>query len=426
MDYKHLFIIVIFLAGCATYQGKVEKARQLLGQHQSDQALGILEPLAKTKNDDQLVYLFDYATALQASGRYKESNTYFLEADRLSDLKNYLSVTRFGGSLLLSEEFTQYKGEDYERLLINVMASLNYLMLNDRESALVEIRRLNEKLEYYRIEQKKQYEQNTAALYISALLWEAEKNWDSAYIDYERAYKRDPNIGYIREDLVRAARKAGRNEKANEWSKKFGIKQRPEWSDKNMGELVLIYQQGWGPRKAERPRVVTSVGLVSPGFPMLQPVRTNTRRARIEIVEAQKGNIPAGSPVLYAEDTQFIYSVQETSIKTLEDAYGPLIAKRIAAFVAKEAAANAVGNKNETLGAIMKIAMHVADRADLRQWSTLPETFQVAKIYMRPGKYSVNVRGLFDTGQYSGEDMQTREIEIQANQKTFINWRSFR
>lgn len=391
-----------------------------------DAALSLLEPLAKKKDDDQLVYLFDYATALQAAGKYKESNDYYLEADRLSDLKNYLSLSRFSGSLLLSEEYMQYKGEDYERLLINIMSSLNYLMLNNRESALVEVRRLNEKLEYYRLEQKKNYEQNTAALYLSALLWEADRNWDSAYIDYERAYKRDPSIGYIEGDLIRAARKAGRSEKVSAWQKQFSSSPQRAPADKNWGELVLIYLQGWGPRKVERPRVVTSVGYVSPGFPMLQSVPTNTRKARIEIIESQDGNISSGGPILYTEDTKFIYSVQDTAIKTLEDAYGPLIAKKIAAFVAKEVAAKQVSDKNAGIGALMRFAMHVSDRADLRQWSTLPETFQVAKVYMKPGKYRVNVRGLLGSGQYSGEDMSAVDVVIHPREKTFLSWRSFK
>lgn len=422
-----LLLWLFTLSGCATYQSKVEQARDQLGNHQVDLALNTLEPLAKAENDDQLIYMFDYATALQIAGKYKESNEYYARADRMAEQKNYLSVSRFAGSLLLSEEFTQYKGEDYERLLVNVMSALNYTMLGDRENALVEIRRLNEKLEYYRIEEKKEYEQNTAAIYLSALLWEADRNWDSAYIDFERAYKRDPSIEYIQQDLVRAALRANRPETAEKWSKKFALKTNPEWQDKTLGELVVIYQQGWGPRKAERPRVVTSVGFVSPGFPMLQPVSSYTSRARVEIMPAVARPSEAnGNMVLKVEESKTIYSVQDTAIKTLEDAYAPLIAKRIAAYVAKEAVSAQISKKNEGLGALVSLAMHIVDRADLRQWSTLPATIQVAKVYLKPGEYLINVRGLLASGANSGEELLGQKIEIKPQQKTFFSWRSFK
>jgi hypothetical protein len=419
-----LLSLLLLVSGCATYQGKVEKARQLLQNQETSEAIKLLEPLANKANDDQLVYMFDYAMALQIAGRYKESNEAFSKADHLSDIKNYLSVSRFAGSLLWNEEMQQYRGEDYERLLINLMAALNYVMLKDRESALVEIRRLYEKLEYYRIEEKKTYEQNTAAIYISAMLWEADKNWDSAYIDYERAYKRDESIKYIGEDLLRAAIRADRPDMVEKWRKRFGIAPKASWKDKNQGELVVVFQQGWGPRKAERARIATVNGFVSPGLPILQPVSSQTRRARVQVMPTAG---VSGAKALYTENTHRIYSVQDTSMRALEDAFAPLIAKRIAAVVAKAAVSNQVAKKNEGLGALMNFAMLIADRADLRQWSTLPETVQVARVELPAGRYKVDIQGLTDDVQTeTGEKMQTVEVEITPRTKTFINWRSLR
>lgn len=412
---RSLLALCFALCSCATYQTKIRDARNHLEQHVPDKAIGVLAPLANKPSDDQLVYLFDYATALQIAGQYKASSDIYLQADKVGESKDYLSVSRFGGSLLLGEEFTQYKGDDYEKLLIHVMSALNFVMLHDRESALVEVRRLNEKLEYFRIEEKKEYDKNTMAMYLSAMLWEADRNWDSAYIDYERAYKRDPNIPLLKEDLVRAARRAGRNDMYEKWSKLFGIRPRPEWSDKNMGEIVLIYQQGWGPRKIERPRVVTQYGFISPGFPALSPVPAYTKKARLQIA----------SPQISAE-TQFVYSVEEAAIKALEAEYAPLIAKRIAGYIAKEAMGRQIGKKNEALGVVASLAMHISDRADLRQWSTLPSSFQVARIYLPAGQYNIRVQGLSEAGQESGEAMPERLIEVRPRETQFISWRSFR
>lgn len=404
----------MFSAGCATYQAKVDEARSNLQNQNYNAALKILEPLSKESGKDQLVYLFDYATALQSAGDYKASNDQFISADRLADMTDYFSISKFGSSLLLNEEMTQYKGDDYEKLLISVMSALNFLMLSDYENAQVQIRRLNEKLEYFRLEQKKEFDQNTAAMYLAAMIWEAARDWDSAYIYYEKVYNKDPSLAYIKEDLLRLSIKAGREDAAKKWGREFGLKVKPEWKDKNFGELILVYQQGWGPRKAERPRVATMYGFVSPGFPMLVPTPSFTQRAHLEISQ----NISL--------DSQFIYSVQDASIKALEDGYAPLIAKRIAAYIAKEMASQSIGKKNEAVGAIFNIAMHIADRADLRQWSTLPETFQVARIYLPVGKYSVQITGQSQSGVNTGENRPPENVEIKPQQKTFISWRSFR
>ncbi|HWU44139.1 MAG TPA: hypothetical protein VN132_11895, partial [Bdellovibrio sp.] len=237
--------------GCATYQGKVAQSRQALADHDYDKALKGLQPLAEKADGDQLVYLLDYATALQIAGNYKESNTAFLKADHLSELLDYHSISRQAGSLLLNQEMVQYKGDTFEKIFINGYLAMNYLEIGMLDDALVEARRINEKFVKYRQEEKKAFELNPFSKYLSALIWEANKNYDDAYLAYSEAYKIDSSIGPIREDLVRSAKLARRNDAYLEWKKQFPeVKENKSWYDKSLGELIVIFQQGWGPRKA--------------------------------------------------------------------------------------------------------------------------------------------------------------------------------
>ena len=418
---KKLTLILFFftISGCASYQKKVEQSRNYMASGQPESAVQLLEPLAKEPGADQLVYLFDYATALQAAGRYKESSDQFILADKMSDAKDYFSVSNFAGSLLLNEGVTQYKGEDYERLFINVMSAFNFVMSGERESAMVEIRRLNEKLDYFRLEQKKEYDKNTMSMYLSGILWESDNNWDSAYIDYERVYNRSPNSKYIKEDLVRAAIKARREDAAEKWMREFSIKPKPEWSNSKYGEIVLLYMQGWGPRKAERPRVATAFGFVSPGFPKLVKVPADTTQVRL-IAQGESGNT-----IIHQADTGLIYSVEDAAIKALEAQYAPLIAKRIAAYVAKQQLSRQVGKNNEGLGAVMNLALQLADTADLRQWSTLPASFQVARLFVPAGKYTLTLQGLTPSGTESNDKKTNIEIEVKPKKKSFVSWRTY-
>jgi hypothetical protein len=84
--------LVALLGGCATYQTKVSDARQALAQEDPAKAAGLLEPLAHKPSDDQLVYLLDYATALQEARRYKESAKAYEEAAKIADIQDYHSI----------------------------------------------------------------------------------------------------------------------------------------------------------------------------------------------------------------------------------------------------------------------------------------------------------------------------------------------
>lgn len=400
-----LVIGLLLMAGCATYQTKVYMGRNLIREGRVVEAAEQLKVEAQKPTDDQLVYLFDYGTALQLSGDYSKSNKAFLHAEELSEVKDYHSISRITGSLLLNEGMVQYKGEDYEKVLVNAMLAINFLMMGDLDAALVETRKLNEKLYKYKFEAKRNYEQNPFAFYLAALIWEADKKWDDAYLDYKKAYELVPQVPYLREDLIRSAKNARRHSELEKWKKQFPtVKEQAKWDPRKYGELVLIYQQGWGPRKQPHPE--------APRFPTLRPVNSFTQQAQL-IVE--KGP---------TERTQRIYSVEDVAIKTLDDAYGPLIAKRMAGLATKAVVADQLRQKNELLGELAWIGMNLADRADLRQWSTLPESFQVAKVRLKPGTYRVKVDGLSQAGAATGEGLDWQEVQVKAGAKTFINWRS--
>ncbi len=56
------------------------------------------------------------------------------------------SISKGAASMLLNDNALDYSGEDYENIYINVFKSLSYYRNGFSESALVEIRRLLEKL----------------------------------------------------------------------------------------------------------------------------------------------------------------------------------------------------------------------------------------------------------------------------------------
>lgn len=400
-------VVLFFATACATYQGEVYEARNALAANDPSKAAALLRPLAEKENRDQLVYILDYATALQQAKRFKESAKAYQDAEKIADIQDYHSLTNVASAALLSEELIQYKGDDYEKVLINAMNAINYLEMDMLDEALVEVRRLNNKLYRYKYEAKRDYEQNPFAFYLGAMIWEADRKWDDAYIAYKNAYELIPGYAPLREDLIRAAQRAQRSEDVAKWKKQFpDVKPKPEWNDKSMGEIVLIYAQGWGPRKQPRPE--------EPRFPKLYPVGSTTKQARLIVDGTERAR------------TDEIFDVTRIAIKTLEDDYGRLVASRIGGVAAKAVVADQIRQKDELLGAIAWVAMNVADRADVRQWSTLPDTFQIARVPVKAGKYKVSALGLDGSGAESGERMDEREVEVKPGRQAFVSWRSVR
>lgn len=408
-----LFFISIFIFSCATYQNKVSDARVALQQGDYEKAIGQLKLLAEKENGDQLVYLLDYATAQQMAGRYKESTDLFLKADKLSEMQDYHSISRITGAALLSEEMVQYKGDTFEKTFINAYLALNFIQMGMLDEALVEARRINEKYLKLRGEEKKSYELNPFAKYLSALLWEADKKWDDAYIAYNETYKIDPSIPALREDLLRSAKLARREDEYKKWKKEFpDIVEDPLWSNRKSGELVVIYLQGWGPRKQP--------SYNDAKFPMLVPIPSETTSVRmnVEPADAKKTEAPRIS--------KLVYNVTNAAIQTLNDDFGALVARRVGAFAAKEVAADQIRQKDELLGAIAWVAMHASDRADLRQWSTLPSTIQIIRKPLLAGNYDVSLQGLSDSGAETSDRLPKHSIEIKSGQKKFVIYRSLK
>ncbi|WII70780.1 hypothetical protein QJS83_09940 [Bdellovibrio sp. 22V] len=404
-----LFFFTTILSGCASYQSKVHQAREALSHRDYEKALKELEPLAEKQSDDQLVYLLDYGTALQIAGKYKESNAVFMKADRLAERVDYQSVSRIAGSLALSEEMVQYKGDTFEKIFINAYLAMNFLEMGQLDDALVEARRINEKYLKYRADEKKKFELNSFSKYLSALIWEASRSYDDAYIAYNEAYKIDPTIPTIHADLIRSAKLARRMDSYAQWKKQFPeVEEQESWYNRNLGELVIIYQQGWGPRKVPDRNEYR--------FPTLIAASSDTKKARLTLLPE------ANTSYLSRE----VYDVEKAAIETLREDQGILVAKRVAGIATKAVLSDQVRQQNQLLGDLAFIALNIADRADVRQWSTLPQTIQIIRVPLKAGQYKFKIEGLDFTGSPTGENLENREVLIKPGQKQFIVWRSLK
>ena len=112
-------------------------------------------------------------------------------------------------------------------------------------------------------------------------------------------------------------------------------------------------------------------------------------------------------------ETAPVYNIEKAAIQTLNDDYGSLVARRVGSRVAKEVVADQIRQKDSALGAAAWLIMVASERADLRQWSIFPKTFQIVRIPVEPGEVKIKLSGLDSLGNVS-EEMPELSFKINS------------
>ncbi len=355
---------------------------------------------------DALLYQLDLGIALHSAGKYDESISIFLKADRLAEIKDYTSLAAETGALLTSANVLDYKAEEFEYVYISAYLAIAFAAKGDLEGALVEARRVNTKLERLRTEGGRKISQSAFARYFAAVLREAEGDYNAAYLDYKKAWEIRPSFPGIGRDLWRTSSFSGLNEAAEKWASDFGLTRadreeirKQEGPRSKLGEVVVIFENGLSPEKLPHP--------VFYNLPKFYPRANPVGSALVEV----EGQPPVRSAVL--DD------VESVAIQNLDEKYAGLVAKRIAGRVAKEVVAAQVEKQTDSplAGFLTRVVLLASDQADLRSWRLLPKDFQIARVRLPPGLHTVRL-----TPEGGGQTIE-RTVQVNAGRKVFVPFR---
>lgn len=385
-------ILFATLVGCGDYTHTTQKARE---EYYAGQYLAAAESLKAGANEegpDQLLYILDRATALYNGGMFDEAIKEFSRADKMAEIKDYTSLSKEAASLVVNDRLLPYKGEDFEKVLINQYLALCYLMKSDTEAALVENRRVNRKLYLMISEGKRKYRLNPMARLLSALIYESQGQFNDAYIDYKAVQKLLPSMVSLGPHLYATAWASGISEDLEKWQKQYGLSAEQLSAAKaelKQAEIIFILEVGKAPIKQPHPQWHA--------LPKFYPRPNPVASVRLSI-SSQGGSEQVGYQV--AGDSWPLFDIEATAIKDLDEKWAGLLAKRIGGVVIKETAATIVDEKvSPILGMAMRIGGFVADQADLRSWLTLPQNFQIIRYRVPiPGKYEVRLQPLDASG----------------------------
>ncbi len=147
-----LLAVALALAGCAGHSARTEGARTALDAMQPRSALALLndelgvdsaEDLPEEIEGDNTLLLLDRAMVLQQLDDYELSSRDLQVADKAIEILDFSRTSLDDvGKYVFSDSTGPYKAPAYEKLMINTMNIINYLVRGDLNGARVEARRL--------------------------------------------------------------------------------------------------------------------------------------------------------------------------------------------------------------------------------------------------------------------------------------------
>lgn len=402
-------------------QGDIEKAQSVLASNKKAEH-------SKTR----FLYLANRGTVDHLLGNYEASNKWLEEAYVFGEdyRKNYLN---FAASYFLNPNLIVYPGEDHEHLMLLYYKSLNFLKMGDYDAALVECRRMNQRLyelaDKYTSENK--YQKDAFIQNLMGIIYDASGDYNNAFIAYRNSlniYENEfsemfdlntPN--QLKEDLLRTAALAGFGSELDMYEKEFGIKYTPKES--TGGDLIFLWHNGLAPVKEEWSlnfvavkgsggQVIFQNEELGLNFPFFYNTGddgnasisdlTGTRIAFPKYVEREPyfhyANLQLGDDFFRLDKVEDINAI---AFKTLQERMLKELGSGLLRVALKKTVEQQVRKENEGLGFLIGVLNFASEKADTRNWQTLPHTIHYTRVPLNEGE---NVVKFHTDGSISEND----------------------
>jgi hypothetical protein len=458
--------LMLFLSACSTYNQSVAPYYKNVSAGNYPQAEKELDKNSLIQAPrNKLLYLMEKGRICHLKGEYENSNTYFNQADQLLD-EGLTSASDAAVGVLLNSASQKYKGEDFEKFMIHYYKALNYLYLNKTEDAIVEARRITlqaqEQGDKYNNKDSR-YSNDAFSLMLQGMLYESNNDVNNAFISYRNAaeiYLKSPDKTYygtsmpveLEEDVIRTAKLNGFTTEADQFETTFGIKYEPAQPSEG-GELIFFWENGLAPVKTQVDLFFSLVrnsngdlfftdaagGLVVPFNYSGDRNRVNTKsveslRVAFPKYVAQTPYYSSASisvnnqdaPLIKAEDINELAfkTLQQRTLKEMGGILSRLAVKKIAEYSLR-AAAKSDGKTNgllEGLGYGIQLYSLLSEKADTRNWQSLPAYISYARIPLQKGDNQVRI-----TLKNAQGATETKTISVQGTGRLqFYNYATLR
>jgi hypothetical protein len=448
--------LTLLLFSCATYNSRIN---EYYGQVVNSNFTRANKLLDKNKilqaKRNQLLYLLEKGKITHLLKQYDSSNIYFNQADLfMEDVRTTAGDVAL--STLLNPMMATYKGEDFEKFMIHYYKALNYLYLGNQEEAMVEARRIT--LASYTQQDKtnnrtNRYSDDAFSLMLQGLIYETDGDINNAFISYRNSadlFLKSNNSWYgveipmqLKKDLLRTASMNGFHDQVERYEKLFNTSYTPDPIAEG-GELVVFWENGLAPVKREQNfffaltkdglgnfSFVDATGTFSIPFDFSTGVNKNDlklselRSLRVAFPKYEEQPLFYRSASVTAYDHQYSFeqveNINTIAFETLRQrflremglALSRLAVKKLAEAAARPKSDDKNKNEKEALALAIQIFTLASEKADTRNWQSLPHTIYYTRIPLKKGPNNLTL-------QLSGGSSQSITIAVEGNGKLQI------
>jgi len=430
--------IVLSLSGCAfnsvfiSYPSQIAPVKAQLNSNSPQLAADIVA--SEINSRDGLLYAQEAGRAAQIAGDFKRSKGFYQDATKAYqyfDDKAKISLSDTGAtasSLLINDNVIPYRGPGYERIMLHQYQALNYLFSGDPQGALVEVRLSNQlqSSEQARYESTSKAVQdmengtvdaeinklnkaagsrtsaflNAYSYYTTGMLHEILGEPNDAFIDYRKAAQISPNNLYLQKDLVRLAKQLSMPQYA-EFKRRWGSAPKQK---ENEGQVIVLLERNF---------VIEKQSLTVPFR-----IHGNWQTASLATYSPSRETVSHGAiqGLGTTFNTATIANIDALAITALKEDLPAALARQAARVYAKSEMARSVesdkkrrNNQTDYASIAMQIFNVVTEQADRRSWLTLPKQAQIARRYIKAGRYSVKL-----------DNSSANAIEVKRGRTTLI------
>jgi hypothetical protein len=460
-------LLVILLTSCASYNAQVTEYYTSLRQGNYKKAAASLDNNRLLKKDrNHLLYLLERGKVCHLLNQWDSSNRYFNEADQLmEDARTSAKDIALG--TLLNPMMQTYKGEDFEKYLVHYYKALNYLQLGATDEALVEARRisLRTNTQEDKVGNKNKYSEDAFSLMLQGLIYEKGNDINNAFIAYRNAadvYLKNDGSYYgtkmpeqLKKDLLRSAQANGFMDEVGRYEKLLNTSLVKNETNDEGGELILFWENGSAPVKQQEDLFFTlfkdaggslmfsdAAGLYnvpydySNGYNQSDIKLENLRSFRVALpkYEAQP-LVYSGAALNINNQTYLLEAVEnvntlafstlkERMLKELSSTLTRLAVKKLAEAAIRPKEEEKSDDKNKTeeqkkkekkeraqreaLALGLQIFNFATEKADTRNWQSLPHTIYYTRIPLQKGENNISL-------QLSGYSSRSIQLTVHGN-----------
>ncbi|KII79610.1 COG3014 family protein [Vibrio renipiscarius] len=362
-----------------------EKGRvYLLGQDytQSQDALGLSDSAVRVEQDKAVVSISDTASSV--------------------------------GALAANDNLKTYQPVDYELGFLHLYLGLNYVKANQLDDALVEMRRANQVQEQAKKDRERalasaekemkskgltpnlgsvlakypdagktlQAVQNAYLMYLSALLFEADNDLNSAYVDYRRALAVMPDNRSVIDSTMRVAKRLGMREDLRQLEQRYG--KTPKLNH-NQARVIVFQEQG----------IVDALQGWKLSLPLYDSRGNGALYSLALPYYPSKHAAQFSAPRLnqQALSQDLLADVNLMAQRDLSERMPNLVIRQALRVVAKDQLRKETTKGDDVGNLIFNVWNTLTEQPDTRSWQTLPASIYASSTVVEAGEQQLDING---------------------------------